>query len=414
MADNPYLKSLHVLDENLLEAVSNAAKAHCYKLKSQGQLDFSEFFDPKTRSKRPFIYAPGETLTHAWEKACIAVLGLGSEAHTGYDRENKKGEYIDRPSREAKVVLEIQKPFDPRIHKNIPGGIEDNIKYAAEVIDGSNDHLKMPFEDLVEALRSGDSAQLKALDEKWKGKWKYTYHERLTAYPIIQPGTGEVMRINQFEQMLNKLKREPLSKSIEAITWVPLLDHNDGVIKYGDKTRALQEFRFEDYDSPCFQRWWYRLTPCDGPRGSGYRTDVDTDWRSRDLYKAVPMNDFAFMMWHLIFNEKVEKELSIPIYGGTHFDHSNSLHWYGAYIDPVHPDNAGGCKNNLENVMRMIHEPTEKRLWVPSEEMYKFQKESAVETRDMVRKEIQERGIDPIKLDYLGRENPLFPVVEAA
>ncbi|MBU4086751.1 MAG: hypothetical protein KKB21_04215, partial [Nanoarchaeota archaeon] len=271
-----YLSKIGVSDDKLLDAVTDEAKRHCFNLRERGEL----FFQQAAQGSRPVITIPGETLSHCWEKACISVLALGSTVPTYYDHLDKQGKSIHVGSREAKVIMQIQHPFDPRVHKDFPGGIDNLVDYAGEVIDGNGDHEMMPFEDLVVALRTRDPETLEALKKKWEGKWKYTYHERLTAYPTVLP-TGEVVRVNQFEQMQEKLKREPLSKSVQAATWVPLLDHNEG-IRYRDNQGVERLFKFNDYDSPCFQRFWYRLTPCNGQRGGGYRADVDTDWRSRD------------------------------------------------------------------------------------------------------------------------------------
>jgi len=401
-----FLDALGVPDNRALEEVTKLARKHARNLKARGEIFYSE---PEP-GNRPFIHVPAKTLGEAWEKAVISVLAFGSPVHTYYDQKGKDGEYKHVPSREAKVVLEILDPFNADIHKNFPGGMDSLIDYGAEVIDGNKDHLKMPFENLVAAVRTKDPKKVAQLIEKWEGKWKYTYHERLTAYPQILPN-GRVIRINQFEQMLDKLKREPLSKSIEAVTWVPVLDHNDGQIVFRDNKGKKRQFKFGDYDSPCFQRWWYRLNPCDGPRGRGYRSNLDTDWRSRCLYKAVPMNDFAFMMWKLIFDEKVEKELGVPIYPGTYFDHSNSLHLYGYYMDPMHPDKGETeGRSFLNDVLRMMQEPIKKRFFVAGTEAHRFQTEYAIETRDRLRKSMTELGRNPMKLDYLGRDNPLFPV----
>jgi thymidylate synthase len=59
----------------------------------------------------PVLFASGENLPEAWEKAVLAVWDHGVEVRTEYDKPK------DPPSLDATVMVEVRRPLsEPRVH----------------------------------------------------------------------------------------------------------------------------------------------------------------------------------------------------------------------------------------------------------------------------------------------------------
>jgi len=225
----------------------------------------------------PVLSVSGANIPQAWEKALLAVWHKGVEVRTEYDRPQ------DPPSLDATVLVEVRDPLaEPRIHKNFPGGPIELEVYRQEVLHGIHDHWINPAE----------------------GKWTYTYHQRLFGYP----GTQTAAAIDQVEWMMEKLCEAPHSRRAQAITWIPHVDPPTD-------------------DPPCLQRMWARLLP----DGEGYRLNLNTHWRSRDLYKAWFMNVFAITDLQRWMAERIAQKLRCKVGCGRYVDVSDSLHIYGSY-----------------------------------------------------------------------------------
>jgi len=256
----------------------------------------------------PVLFVSGQNVPEAWEKAVLAVYDHGVEVRTEYDRPG------DPPSLDATVMVEVKAPLsEPRIHKNFPGGPADLEIYRQEVVEGIHDHWINPRE----------------------GKWTYTYHERLFAYRPVQdamrPGEGpQFPPVDQVAHMIEKLAAAPHSRRAQAITWIP---HCDPATD----------------DPPCLQRVWARLLPSE----EGYALNLNTHWRSRDLYKAWFMNVFALTDLQRLIAEQLSERLGSPVGCGRYVDVSDSLHIYGSYRD-----------ESLEREIRkMRSSPYTERAW---------------------------------------------------
>ncbi|GAF82999.1 unnamed protein product, partial [marine sediment metagenome] len=123
---------------------------------------------------------------------------------------------------------------------------------------------------------------------------------------------------------------------------------------------------WDDYHSPCLQRFWFRLVPL----GDGYRLNVNSHWRSRDHLKAVPQNIFGVTE---IIHEQVRTELGerlgVPVERGRYIDISDSLHLYGHYLDPRMQGN--DAERYLEDIFRVSRgEPIEDRLILPGTDLH--------------------------------------------
>jgi thymidylate synthase len=244
----------------------------------------------------PVLFVSGENLPEAWEKAVLAVWDHGVEVRTEYDKPE------DPPSLDATVMVEVRHPLsEPRIHKNFPGGPTDLEIYRQEVVAGIHDHWINPRE----------------------GKWTYTYHQRLFSYQpvedLMSPGVGaQLPPVDQVEYIVEKLAEVPYSRRAQAITWIPQCDPATD-------------------DPPCLQRVWARLLPfpskAEEPGGEGYALNLNTHWRSRDLYKAWFMNVFAITDLQRRMAERLAERIGAPVACGRYVDITDSLHVYGSYRD---------------------------------------------------------------------------------
>ena len=239
----------------------------------------------------PAISITADCLPEAWEKAVLAVWDNGLDARTEYDKPE------DPPSKDATVMVAVADPFaEPRIHKNFPGGPEELESYRQEVVNGIHDHWINPAE----------------------GKWTYTYHERLFAYsPVENIRSADSQKpfvgVDQIRYIIDRLSRAGHSRRAQAITWMPTADPSTD-------------------DPPCLQRIWCRLVPNEGGELS---LNMNTHWRSRDLYKAWFMNVYALTDLQKVIAEAVARNIGKSVQVGRYVDISDSLHIYGSYFGEV-------------------------------------------------------------------------------
>ena len=242
----------------------------------------------------PVLTITAECLPEAWEKAVLAVWENGFEVKTQYDKPQ------DPPSRDATVMITVTDPFrEPRIHKNFPGGPEELESYRQEVVNGIHDHWIDPA----------------------AGKWTYTYHERLFSYNPVENirdanSPKPFKKINQIQYIIDYLSQAGHSRRAQAITWMPTADPVTD-------------------DPPCLQRIWCRLLA--GEDGE-LTLNMNTHWRSRDLYKAWFMNVYALTDLQKTIADGIAKNKGVPVQVGRYVDISDSLHIYGSYFNEVAPE----------------------------------------------------------------------------
>lgn len=240
----------------------------------------------------PTIEITAENIPEAWEKAVLAVWDRGLEVKTEYDKPE------DPPSRDATVMITVINPFaEPRIHKNFPGGPEELEAYRQEVVDGIHDHWIRPEE----------------------GKWTYTYHERLFAFSPtddlrLHSKDRPFHPVDQIAYIVDKLGESGHSRRAQAVTWMQTAD---------PKTN----------DPPCLQRVWCRLT-----NDNGLVLNMNTHWRSRDLYKAWFMNVYVITDLQRKIAERISEKQGEPVRVGRYVDISDSLHIYGSYFREAGPE----------------------------------------------------------------------------
>jgi thymidylate synthase len=256
----------------------------------------------------PVISITADCLPEAWEKAVLAVWDKGFDVKTQYDKSH------DPPSKDATVMITVSDPFaEPRIHKNFPGGPEELESYRQEVVNGIHDHWIDPA----------------------AGKWTYTYHERLFSYcpveDIRNPDSPKPFRrIDQIQYIIDYLSQAGHSRRAQAITWMPTADPPTD-------------------DPPCLQRIWCRLLANEAGELS---LNMNTHWRSRDLYKAWFMNVYALTDLQKKIASGIAAKRSEPVKVGRYVDISDSLHIYGSYFDEVEPE-----------IEKMRQSPFTERSW---------------------------------------------------
>jgi thymidylate synthase len=265
----------------------------------------------------PVISITADCLPEAWEKAVLAVWDNGFNVKTQYDKPQ------DPPSKDATVMITVTDPFcEPRIHKNFPGGPEELESYRQEVVGGIHDHWIDPA----------------------NGKWTYTYHERLFSYcPVEDIRNSESSKpfraVNQIQYIIDYLSQTGHSRRAQAITWMPTADPQTD-------------------DPPCLQRIWCRLL---ANEAGELTLNMNTHWRSRDLYKAWFMNVYALTDLQRTIAEGIARKKGQPVQVGRYVDITDSLHIYGSYFREVKPE--------IEK-MRTI--PWQKRTWKSDHPAFKM------------------------------------------
>lgn len=306
------------------------------------------------------IYISKNNVRDAWISALAQVLYTGYNIRTIYDKSNEP------PSKDATVLIKVKEPLsNPIIHNNkilkiktkygnsyeIYGSMADiflissiQSGYIEEIMEGKNDHLiwnsqvsfpytyydrifnYTPFslEDTINLeydLEVVDNNFVKNHQKLIKERkvrstpesniWilrnnlildldkKITDQIGIKSLPI---GLFKFPKINQLNDMINKLKKNPHTRRAQAITWKPLAD------SYYINT-------------PCLQRIFMRIIDD--------KLNMQTTWRGRDLFRAWGANVNGMIQ----IQKKVAEELNVEL--GHYLDFSDSLHIYGANIKDV-------------------------------------------------------------------------------
>ena len=253
----------------------------------------------------PVLIVDEETIPRAYEKAISQVWEKGASIRTEYDRPE------DPPSRDATVIIIVRDPFgQPRFHRSFADGLGGLAEYVMEVVHGAHDYWIKPLEEILKGKESQDT------------HWTYTYHGRLFEYRI------EDKIVNQIDAMITKLSQTGYTRRAQAITWNPKLDPPTD-------------------DPPCLQRVWGRLLE-DGQ--GGYFFNMNTHWRSRDLFKAWFENVIAITTLMKKIAETIAAKSGKRIRVGRYVDICDSLHIYGSYFREIEGDPEKGIKSFFETL----------------------------------------------------------------
>ncbi len=259
------------------------------------------------------ILVSAPSIPQAIYEAMHEVLARGYRIRTQYDRRDAQGNYIDPPSLDVTSALEILDPYaQPRFPKS---SCVEMGKYIAETCWGVKDHRILDQDDLKAKLAAG------TFDETKQTYWPYTYHQRLFAYPASHGRT-----VNQVEQMLARLAKDPITRRATAITFVPEID------------------QYITGDLPCLQRIALRCTE----DGEGRLClHMHTHWRSRDLFNAAADNIIAMTFWQREWAEELSRRMGREVRVGRYKDFADSLHIYGQVLQSVDVEKLVGKWNAL-------------------------------------------------------------------
>ncbi len=254
----------------------------------------------------PTLHVVGESIPQAYYRAMKAVWEQGLPIRTEYDRKDASGRYIDPPSRDARVLIEVKDPFaQPRFP---PISFCEIGAYIAEIM-GLKDYRVLPMEKLREAVGGELSAH----------EWPYTYHQRLFDHPAID-GTA----VDQMALAVERIARTPYSRRAVATTSVPNIDP------------------FLKEDVPCLREVQLRC-----PEGGDgcLALNMNTMWRSRDLYKAWGDNVIGLTFLQAALARQVGAEAGKATCVGSYADYSASLHIYGQDFGAVGGDEGKGLRS---------------------------------------------------------------------
>jgi thymidylate synthase len=242
----------------------------------------------------PILVVKGNSLAEAYEKALISLYENGVEMSTQYDKEG------DPKSLDATMTVIVNNPCaDPMISKVFPGGIADLKEYVME-LQGYKDHWCKNMNDP---------------DDK---RWLYTYSGRLTNYGVwkelVDGKSTNVGHcdINQIENIIEKLCKQPHTRQAQAITWMPELDA-------------------DSFDPPCLQSLFYRILEDDD---GTWWLNCNVRFRSNDLYDAHFMNAFGFIFFNKeIIADEIAKRTGKTVKLGRMCWFADSMHIYGHRIN---------------------------------------------------------------------------------
>lgn len=238
----------------------------------------------------PTLHVVADNIPQAHFRAMKAVWEHGLAIRTEYDRKDASGAYIDPPSRDARVLVEITDPFnEPRYP---PVSFCEIGTYIAEIM-GAKDHLVLDIDTLKGAMGGELDAH----------QWPYTYHQRMVAHPDLD---GSI--VDQIEMAIDRVAKTPYTRRAVATTSVPNLD------------AYLTE------DVPCLREVQLR---CPEDDAGNLVLNVNTAWRSRDLFKAWPDNIVGLTYLFQTIAQQIAEKAGQPCRLGSYADYAMSLHIYG-------------------------------------------------------------------------------------
>ena len=120
--------------------------------------------------------------------------------------------------------------------------------------------------------------------------------------------TKPLKAVDQIQYLIDALAQAGHTRRAQAITWMPTADPQTD-------------------DPPCLQRIWCRLV---ADAAGELSLNMNTHWRSRDLYKAWFMNVYALTDLQRTIAEGIAEKCGKPVRVGRYVDISDSLHIYGS------------------------------------------------------------------------------------
>jgi thymidylate synthase len=274
-------------------------------------------FGEKDPARIPTFHVIGDTIPEAWYKAIDVVWRHGVPIRTEYDRKDDAGNYIDPPSRDARVLIEVKDPFaQPRY----PAISHCEIgTYIAEMI-GAKDHRVLLMSVIKKKIKK---LQLTAEENRKDTYWPYTYHQRLVAHPESDGCT-----FNQLANAIEMVAKTPYTRRAMCTTAVPNVDP------------LLVD------DIPCLRELQLR---CLEDANGDLVLNATTSWRSRDLYKAWGDNVIAITFLLARVADEIALQTGRKVRVGSYADFSMSCHIYGQDFSHVGGDKAQGLTGFFDN-----------------------------------------------------------------
>ena len=258
----------------------------------------------------PTFHVVADSIPQAHYRAMKTVWENGLEIRTEYDRKDAEGEYLDPPSRDARVLIEVKDPFaQPRYP---PISFCEIGTYIAEIM-GAKDHMVLPVGKLKEAVH-GDLAAT---------QWPYTYHQRLFDHPDLDGST-----VDQVALAVERVAKTPYTRRAVATTTVPNIDP------------------FLKEDVPCLREIQLR---CPEDAEGNLVLNLSTAWRSRDLLKAWADNVIGLTFLQSVLAGEIENKARRKVRVGSYADYSFSLHIYGQDFTLVEGDPTKGIRSFFGN-----------------------------------------------------------------
>ncbi|MFC1728010.1 hypothetical protein ACFLZ7_00930 [Nanoarchaeota archaeon] len=265
----------------------------------------------------PTLHVSADSIPQAFYRLMKAVHEQGYPIRTQYDRK-EHDKFIDPPSKDAAVSVEITNPFkEPRFPVISYSEVG---KYIAEFL-GVKDHMVVPFEKLKEK-----AIKRERFEEK---NWPYVYHDRLVAYPFFDGQT-----IDQLDLAIDALASDNITRRAVTGTPVPSID------------------LYLKGDMPCLRELHFRA-PED--QDGNLVLNTRTMWRSRDLYRA--WNDNVLGMTNLLqikIAKKLAEKTGKKVIVGPYSEWNTSLHIYGQ------------CYNQKPNVTQFFEQYPDEDAFVKS------------------------------------------------
>ncbi|MBS3079027.1 hypothetical protein J4218_02815 [Candidatus Pacearchaeota archaeon] len=230
--------------------------------------------------RKPAILVEGDNLAEATFNAIIACYDHGQRIETP---KHRSGMSLGFDANMTVVVKDTE--AEPTIcFAGMYDGAEGMMQYILEVTHGIHNHWKK--------------------NEQHPEWWGYTYNERMVEQlPFV------------FQRIKHDWdKRQRISgRDYQFAIW-----------------RAGEDIILEQEDPPCWQLGQLRFAQ---DSQGNLVMNYETDWRSRDLFKAWNENNVAQLRLMKLLAGKVSDTIGQPIKMGSYIDHSSSLHLYGLYVD---------------------------------------------------------------------------------
>lgn len=241
----------------------------------------------------PVVSVSGKSLAETYETALIYLYGKGTRFQTQYD---KPGEPLSIDCTMNMTILEPES--DPMIHMAFPGGIDDLKEYVME-LEGYKNHW------------------VKNMNDEKDTRSEFTYNGRLSNYGVwrnlVDGVSTEVgpFKVNQIENVINKLSEQPFTRQAQMITWMPNIDNTC-------------------IDPPSLQSLWYRILE---DEDGVYWLNSNIRFRSNDAWKAGFLNMFGFIQFNKeVIAAGVAKNTGRTVKLGRINWHADSYHIYGKDI----------------------------------------------------------------------------------